>query len=68
MHDDRGIIEERITRVLDHRLRPAVHRASVPLEVAAWQAPGEPVPVSEGLGATFTRTVPAYSVTVLTLG
>ncbi|HKN56505.1 MAG TPA: glycoside hydrolase family 38 C-terminal domain-containing protein [Amycolatopsis sp.] len=69
MHDDRGIIEERITRVLDHRLRPAVHRASVPLEVAAWQAPGEPVPVSEGLGATFTpirsgdRWGPAWSTT-----
>ncbi|MFJ8311227.1 MULTISPECIES: alpha-mannosidase [unclassified Streptomyces] len=51
MHDDRGLVEARLKRVLDERVRPAVHPESVPLEVAVWNAPGEPVPVEEGLAA-----------------
>ncbi|MEU8566961.1 glycoside hydrolase family 38 C-terminal domain-containing protein [Streptomyces pathocidini] len=54
MHDDRSLVEARLKRVLDERIRPAVHPESVPLEVAAWVAPGEPVPVSEGLAAEHT--------------
>ncbi len=53
MHDDRTLVEARLTRVLDERIRPAVYPESVPLDVAVWNAPGEPVPVAEGLaGAT----------------
>ncbi|MFJ3902857.1 alpha-mannosidase [Streptomyces sp. NPDC090025] len=52
MHDDRALVEARLKRVLDERLRPAVYPASVPLDVAVWNAPGEPVPVEEGLAAT----------------
>ncbi|MEV4331192.1 glycoside hydrolase family 38 C-terminal domain-containing protein [Streptomyces sp. NPDC049597] len=52
MHDDRTLVEARLRRVLDERIRPAVHPASVPLDVAVWNAPGEPVPVAEGLAAT----------------
>ncbi|WP_043622313.1 alpha-mannosidase [Nonomuraea candida] len=52
MHDDRDLVEARLRRVLDERIRPAVHPESVPLEVAVWHAPGEPVPVAEGLAAT----------------
>ncbi|MDQ0772654.1 alpha-mannosidase [Streptomyces aurantiacus] len=52
MHDDRGLVEARLKRVLDERIRPAVYPESVPLEVAVWNAPGEPVPVAEGLAAT----------------
>ncbi|MFD4481392.1 alpha-mannosidase [Streptomyces sp. NPDC058471] len=52
MHDDRTLIEARLKRVLDERIRPAVYPASVPLDVAVWTAPGEPVPVEEGLAAT----------------
>ncbi|MEW2568014.1 glycoside hydrolase family 38 C-terminal domain-containing protein [Streptomyces sp. NPDC047070] len=52
MHDDRGLVEARLKRVLDERIRPAVYPESVPLEVAVWNAPGEPVPVEEGLAAT----------------
>ncbi|MFR9799488.1 alpha-mannosidase [Streptomyces sp. MS06] len=55
MHDDRSLVEARLKRVLDERVRPAVHPESVPLEVAVWHAPGEPVPVAEGLAA---RTEP----------
>ncbi|MER5296669.1 glycoside hydrolase family 38 C-terminal domain-containing protein [Streptomyces pharetrae] len=51
MHDDRSLVEGRLRRVLDERLRPAVHPETVPLEVTVWHAPGEPVPVAEGLAA-----------------
>ncbi|MCX4903356.1 glycoside hydrolase family 38 C-terminal domain-containing protein [Streptomyces sp. NBC_00878] len=51
MHDDRNLVEARLKRVLDERIRPAVYPESVPLEVAVWHAPGEPVPVAEGLAA-----------------
>ncbi|MFF3941454.1 alpha-mannosidase [Streptomyces phaeofaciens] len=51
MHDDRNLVEARLKRVLDERVRPAVYPESVPLDVAVWHAPGEPVPVAEGLAA-----------------
>ncbi|MGJ5756450.1 alpha-mannosidase [Streptomyces puniciscabiei] len=51
MHDDRTLVEGRLRRVLDERIRPAVYPESVPLQVAVWHAPGEPVPVEEGLAA-----------------
>ncbi|MFE2086589.1 alpha-mannosidase [Streptomyces sp. NPDC059460] len=49
MHDDRSLVEARLKRVLDERIRPAVYPESVPLDVAVLTAPGEPVPVAEGL-------------------
>ncbi|GHJ42105.1 glycoside hydrolase family 38 C-terminal domain-containing protein [Streptomyces sp. TS71-3] len=51
MHDDRTLVESRLERVLEERIRPAVYPESVPLQVAVWHAPGEPVPVEEGLAA-----------------
>ncbi|MDI3422347.1 alpha-mannosidase [Streptomyces luteolus] len=54
MHDDRALVEARLKRVLDERIRPAVYPESVPLAVEAWVAPGEPVPVAEGLAASHT--------------
>lgn len=51
MHDDRTLVEARLKRVLGERIRPAVYPESVPLAVAVWNAPGEPVPVAEGLAA-----------------
>ncbi|MER5304680.1 glycoside hydrolase family 38 C-terminal domain-containing protein [Streptomyces lasiicapitis] len=51
MHDDRRLVEGRLKRVLDERIRPAVYPHSVPLDIAVWNAPGEPVPVAEGLAA-----------------
>ncbi|MFI6928862.1 alpha-mannosidase [Streptomyces sp. NPDC050287] len=53
MHDDRKLVEDRLDRVLRERIRPAVHRLRVPLEVEVWHAPGEPVPVTEGLAAPY---------------
>ncbi|MEO3870251.1 glycoside hydrolase family 38 C-terminal domain-containing protein [Nonomuraea sp. B12E4] len=52
MHDDRDLVEARLRRVLNERIRPAVYPESVPLDVGVWHAPGEPVPVDEGLAAT----------------
>ncbi|MEU6769771.1 glycoside hydrolase family 38 C-terminal domain-containing protein [Streptomyces sp. NPDC046759] len=51
MHDDRTLVEARLRRVLEERIRPAVYPETVPLEVAVWHAPGEPVPVAAGLAA-----------------
>ncbi|HEX5304441.1 MAG TPA: glycoside hydrolase family 38 C-terminal domain-containing protein, partial [Streptosporangiaceae bacterium] len=53
MHEDRILTEQRLERVLRERIRPAVHGAAVPLEVAAWHVPGEPVPPAEGLAAEY---------------
>ncbi|MFB7217620.1 alpha-mannosidase [Streptomyces sp. NPDC056227] len=58
MHDDRSLVEARLKRVLDERIRPAVYPESVPLDVAVLTVPGEPVPVAEGLaGPTVPITV-----------
>lgn len=56
MHNDREVTEQRLARVLDERIRPAVHARSVPLDVAIWNVPGEPVPVREGLAAAYEPT------------
>ncbi|MFJ4780049.1 alpha-mannosidase [Streptomyces sp. NPDC088762] len=53
MHDDRNITEHRLRRVLTERIKPAVHTHPVPLTVARWEAPDEPVPVSEALAARY---------------
>jgi alpha-mannosidase len=55
MHDDRRVIEARIDRTLRERIRPAVYPHAVPLTVEVWHAPGEPVPVAEGLRATYAK-------------
>ncbi|MEV6109495.1 glycoside hydrolase family 38 C-terminal domain-containing protein [Streptomyces sp. NPDC051940] len=54
MHDDRTLVESRLKRVLEERIRPAVYPESVPLTAGIWTAPGEPVPVAEGLAAPRT--------------
>lgn len=53
MHHDRTVTERRLARVLDQRLRPAVYRESLPLDVAIWNVSGEPVPVPEGIAAPY---------------
>ena len=49
MHDDRKLVEDRITRYLSHVLHPALHPERTALTVSAWHVPGEPVPVTEAL-------------------
>ena len=52
MHDDHVLIEQRLRRALG-RITPAVYSDRAALDVAVWAAPGEPVPVSEGLRAPY---------------
>lgn len=54
MHDDHELIEGRLRRVLAERIRPAIYGESAPLRIERWDAPGEPVPVDEAIGATYT--------------
>ncbi|GHH87708.1 alpha-mannosidase [Streptomyces capitiformicae] len=54
MHDERRRIEERVERVHTQRIKPAIYAASVPFQVEAWQAPGEPVPFEEAAAASYT--------------
>ncbi|MEU3614688.1 glycoside hydrolase family 38 C-terminal domain-containing protein [Streptomyces sp. NPDC006872] len=53
MHDERRRIEERVERVHNQRIKPAIYAATVPFEVEAWQAPGEPVPFTEAAAAAY---------------
>ncbi|MBO0984233.1 glycoside hydrolase family 38 C-terminal domain-containing protein [Rathayibacter sp. SD072] len=53
MHDRRLLVEERVDRFVRERLLPAVHRATAPLDLLAWEAPGEPVPFAEAAGAAY---------------
>ncbi|WP_329168014.1 glycosyl hydrolase-related protein [Streptomyces sp. NBC_01267] len=53
MHSKRRLTEQRLDRVLNQRIRPAVHARTVPVEIAIWNAPGEPVSVSDGLAAPY---------------
>ena len=53
MHDDRRLMEMRVRRVLEDRLRPAAYGERVPLNVASWDVPGEPVPAALGLAAEY---------------
>ncbi|MBK3638318.1 alpha-mannosidase, partial [Streptomyces sp. MBT97] len=44
---------ERVERVHNQRVKPAIYAAAVPFEVEAWQAPGEPVPFAEAAAAAY---------------
>ncbi|MEU5216875.1 glycoside hydrolase family 38 C-terminal domain-containing protein [Streptomyces sp. NPDC020807] len=67
MHSKQSLVEQRLKRMLTERIRPAAHARTVPLQVAVWDVPGEPVPVAEGLAAPYTpvrlghRWGPAWS-------
>jgi alpha-mannosidase len=53
VHDDSGFVLPRVARFVRERLTPALHRASAPARVAAWTAPGEPVPFAEAVGQEY---------------
>ncbi|CAL9630181.1 alpha-mannosidase [Streptomyces sp. enrichment culture] len=53
MHDESRRIEERVQRLHDQRIKTAVYAATVPFQVEAWQAPGEPVPFEEAAAASY---------------
>ena len=69
MHDGTSLTVGRVRRVLDERIRPAIHSASVPLEVEVNELPGEPIGPSAGLALEFAPASvprawgPAWSTT-----
>lgn len=53
MHDDSALVEARLNRFVRERLQPAIYRATAPLTVTAWVAPGEPVSFAEAVSHPF---------------
>ncbi len=53
MHENQDRTLARVARVLEERLRPAVHSHPHSLELAAYRVNGEPIPVAEGLAAGY---------------
>lgn len=54
MHDTTALIEARIRRFVDERLRPNVYAEHTPVMLVSWDVPGEPVPFSEAVGQAYT--------------
>lgn len=53
MHDDRTLVERRIERELWQRILPRVHAGHLPMSVASWEPPGEPVPFGTAIEQRF---------------
>jgi alpha-mannosidase len=53
VHDDRELIERRIERALNQRIKPHLYGERWPLAIGMWTVPGEPVPVAEALKADY---------------
>ncbi|MCU1492806.1 MAG: Alpha-mannosidase, partial [Acidimicrobiaceae bacterium] len=53
MHDDRVSIEDRVSRMLETRIRPARHRDRAVCAVRAWSAPGRSTPPAEAIAASY---------------
>jgi len=54
MHEDQSGSIRRAHRVLEERLRPAIHTDPHPLDLAAHVVGGEPIPVAAGLTGPFS--------------
>ncbi|EZP27970.1 alpha-mannosidase [Microbacterium oleivorans] len=54
MHRNDRLALQRIDRLVGDRLPPALYRETVPLHIAAWEVPGEPVPFGDAVGQTYT--------------
>lgn len=53
MHDNSALVRARIARFVEERVKPAVHGASAPLSLTAWEVPDEPVPFAEAVAQSF---------------
>ncbi|MGY1552278.1 alpha-mannosidase [Microbacterium sp. A588] len=53
MHDTSVLIEARVRRFIEERLLPNVYLDRVPLTLASWDVPGEPVPFADAVGQVF---------------
>lgn len=54
MHRNTTLVRARIERFIGERVRPALYRDSVALDVEAWEVPDEPVPFADAVGQDFT--------------
>ncbi len=64
MHDQRRLLEDRLTRFVAEHLRPAVYRARQPVELSWWVAPGEPVPFDEAVRQPYEPVNGAASLAI----
>ncbi|MFK4297881.1 alpha-mannosidase [Arthrobacter sp. GAS37] len=53
MHDDTSLTIGRVKRVLEERIRPAIHSASVPLGVEIHELAGEPISPADGFALDY---------------
>ncbi|HUZ65978.1 MAG TPA: glycoside hydrolase family 38 C-terminal domain-containing protein, partial [Acetobacteraceae bacterium] len=58
MHDTREIVERRIGRMLEARIRPAIVAARLPCATHAWDAPGRNEPFENMRRARFSELPP----------
>ncbi len=58
MHNNQDLTLARVIRVLEERLRPAIHSRPHPLMLAAHRVGGEPIAVAAGLAAEYAPTQP----------
>lgn len=58
MHRDEKFIEARARRILTQKLPTALYPDSFDLDISAWEVPGEPVPFSDALTASYQPFAP----------
>ena len=49
MHDDRRLVEDRLSRTLTTRVVPAIYQSAVPFTVEMWRVPDEPIPFEQAM-------------------
>lgn len=55
MHKNSTLVRARIERFIGERVRPALYRDSVALDLTAWEVPDEPVPFADAVGQDFAE-------------
>ncbi len=55
MHKNSTLVRARIERFIGERVRPALYRDHVAVDVRAWEVPDEPVPFADAIGQEFQR-------------
>ena len=53
MHDQKTLLENRLTRFVAEYLEPALYRSTAPVDLTWWRAPDEPVPFAEAVAQSF---------------
>ncbi len=53
MHENWALNEARVSRFVNERILPAIYRDTMPLEISAWEVPGEPVGFDVAVQSTY---------------